>query len=84
MPKISGIPNQTFVTSLFKQDNAIIVAKGFCASDIPLHKLQHRVMKKMFQELGVSCRSESTCREQVAMLAAHDEIIVKEKVSDTP
>ena len=70
VPVQETLNTQSFISNCLRDFTKNVVA-AFLEADIPLYKLQHASIKKLFNSnLGKHCPSESTCRSHVNELAA--------------
>ena len=70
---------QTFIPILEKTFKSKLV-EAFLAADIPLSKLQHPQIRRLFTHLGQLVPSESSCREHVDKLAVDEKQRLKERL----
>lgn len=65
-----------------KKDFKEKIVEAFLAADIPLKKLRHPHIVKLFTDLGQGVPSESACREHVHVLASAETVRVKDSLID--
>lgn len=73
--------SQTFLKSI-DQNFGEKVTKAFLSADIPLYKLNNEHIKKLFQEIGHSLPSETTCRKTVLKLGTDELLRVRSALDD--
>lgn len=74
-------PTQQFI-SFPSNSLTNAVTHAFVAADIPLKKLRHPSIKNLFEFMGKTCPSESSCRSLVCDLAADEKRKIKEQVGE--
>ena len=72
--------SQSFL-SCFDENFNFEVAKTFLEADIPLYKLNHPSVKRLFQQLGKQCPSESSCRSKVKLIGEKQKQEMKANLS---
>ena len=59
------------------------VTKCFLACDIPLFKLNNRMMKELFAKMNQKLPSESSCRQKVKSIAESERQRISEKLKNS-
>jgi hypothetical protein len=73
-------PNQSTQTFLpaAVSDFSEEVTRAFLSANIPLHKLHNKALRKLFENIGHSLPSATTCRNKVGEIASADAEKLKE------
>ena len=78
----SSALQQAFIHPVQLNDFTSQLVRAFASSDIPLVKVQHPSIRKLFVDLGKTVPSESACRQKVFELSEADNQKLLDKLSE--